>query len=267
MKIDFHIHRTYSDGTLSPKEVIDVAVKNNVKVISITDHDSIEAYNDELFDYANKNGIKLIVGVEISTKIEKCGIHILAYNFDVNNQELKNLLNEAQNNRQKYLIDVTNSLEKIGFTVNLDKLKTIESVTKAHIADDILNNQINIQKLIKFFGHIPNKGEFIETIMNEGCIAYVPKKHITPIQASDIIKKNGGKVVIAHPVCYVHEDKLDQKDIQDLINEIKPFGLETYYLYVDNKDVLHNEVDLWNNLANKNNLKKTIGSDYHFVMD
>ncbi len=51
-RIDLHIHTTMSDGVLSPKEVIDEAYKNGVSVIAIADHDTIEAYNDELFDYA-----------------------------------------------------------------------------------------------------------------------------------------------------------------------------------------------------------------------
>ena len=70
--IDLHIHTNFSDGTLSPKQVIDEAVKKDVSVISITDHDTIDAYNEELFKYAENKGIKIIKGVEISTKSNKC---------------------------------------------------------------------------------------------------------------------------------------------------------------------------------------------------
>ena len=64
MKIDLHIHTKMSDGELTPKEVIDKAIENKVKVISITDHDTIEAYTEELIQYAENKGIKLIKGVE-----------------------------------------------------------------------------------------------------------------------------------------------------------------------------------------------------------
>ena len=64
-KIDLHIH------TNSPKEVIDEAVKNKVSTIAIADHDTIEAYNDELFNYAKERNINLIPAVEISTKTKK----------------------------------------------------------------------------------------------------------------------------------------------------------------------------------------------------
>ena len=71
-KIDLHIHTNYSDGSLTPFEVIDEAYKSKVEVISITDHDTIDAYSNDLIEYANKKGIKLIYGVEISTKYTKC---------------------------------------------------------------------------------------------------------------------------------------------------------------------------------------------------
>ena len=82
-KIDLHIHTTISDGFLTPKEVIDEANKNGVYAIAIADHDTIEAYNEELFNYATSKNVKLINAVEISTKSKKAGIHVLGYNFDL----------------------------------------------------------------------------------------------------------------------------------------------------------------------------------------
>ena len=88
-RIDLHIHTTISDGVLTPKEVIDEAVKNGVAVISIADHDTIDAYTDEIFEYAKSKNIKLIPAVEISTKTKKSGIHVLGYNFDLEDIEFK----------------------------------------------------------------------------------------------------------------------------------------------------------------------------------
>ena len=72
-KIDLHIHTNVSDGALSPKEVIDEAYKNGVSVIAIADHDITDAYNDELFSYAENKNIKIISAVEISTRYKKAG--------------------------------------------------------------------------------------------------------------------------------------------------------------------------------------------------
>jgi len=87
MKIDLHIHSNYSDGVLSVFQIIDEAVKNKVQIISITDHDSIKGYSKKLFDYAKGKNITLIPGVEISTKYQGFGVHILGYNIDLNNEK------------------------------------------------------------------------------------------------------------------------------------------------------------------------------------
>lgn len=261
--IDLHIHTTCSDGALTPFEIIDKAKENNVSTIAIADHDTVMAYTDELFEYAHKNGITLIPAVEISTKIGKVGVHILGYNIDIKNAELLQNLDALRNSRHNYLCDVSNLLSQLGYKVNLDKLDTIDAVTKAHIALDIVSNEENKELLLKNFGHIPSKGEFIETIMNEGCPAYTLKKTITPMTASELIRSAGGKVVIAHPVAYGYEDNFQLEDVIDLIGKVKPDGLEANYIYVDRHDNVIDECDKWNKVASEYGLFTTIGSDYH----
>lgn len=261
--IDLHIHTNNSDGTLSPKEVIDEANKNNISIISITDHDTIDSYTNELIEYAKEKGILLIPGVEISTKANKCGIHVLGYNFDLNNEELKETLKSLRNTRHDYLYNVANKLNELGYKLNIEKLDKIESVTKAHIAEDIVNNPGNEDILLKEFNHIPNKGEFIETILNEGCPAYIKKTTITPVEAANIIRNAGGKVVLAHPVAYKYEDNLVEKDILRLVSEMDINAIEGYYLYIDRNNNLINEINLWKKFADENNLICTIGTDFH----
>lgn len=125
------------------------------------------------------------------------------------------------------------------------------------------NNKENKEILINNFGHIPNMGEFIETIMNENCPAYVKKNTITPKEASKLIKRAKGKVVLAHPVAYIHEDNFTDEDILDIINDMKPDGIEANYLYVDYKNNIFDETKKWNQFAKNNNLFVTTGSDFH----
>ena len=141
--IDLHIHTVCSDGVLTPKEVIDEALTNKVSTIAICDHDTIEAYNEELFEYAKEKSIKLILGVEISTKTKKCGIHVLGYNFDLNNKELREKLYNLRNARHIYLRNVTKKLEELGYKVAVDELDKIDAVTKAYIANDVIGNKEN----------------------------------------------------------------------------------------------------------------------------
>lgn len=263
MKIDLHIHTNKSDGEYSPKEIIDEAKKLGVSVISITDHDTIDAYSEELFNYVREKGIKLIPGVEISTKIEKVGIHILGYNFDLKNKEFALELEKIRNSRHIYLYEVSKKLEGLGYKVNVKELDKIKSVTKAHIASDIVENAKNKEKLLAEFGYIPKRGEFIETIMNENCIAYVKKNTVTPKEAGKAIRKAGGKVVLAHPMAYEYEDNLVEEDISNIVDELNPDGIEANYLYVKRNGELVDETQKWNLFAKRHNLFVTLGTDFH----
>lgn len=262
-KIDLHIHTCCSDGEKNPKSIIDEAVKNKVSVISITDHDTTAAYTEELLAYAKKNNITLIPGVEISTVTKKAGIHILGYFIDIHNQELQNTLKKLENVRHDYLHNVSDALKKLGYHIHTEELDQIKTVSKSHIANDIVTNPLNEQQLLHDFNHIPSKGEFIETMMNEGCPAYVKKNTISPLEAAKIIRKSGGKVVLAHPVAYKYEDNFTEQEILQIIQDINADGIEAYYIYINRNQDKIDETKLWNEFAKKHHLKTTVGSDFH----
>ena len=261
--IDLHIHSNLSDGVLSPKEIIDRAINNGVSVIAIADHDTTLAYNDDLFNYADAKNIKIIPAVEISTRYMGIGIHVLGYNFDVNNKNFTDKLYVIRNARHIYLHDVATKLNEVGYIIDVDSLDKIDAVSKAHIALNIVENEDNRELLLKTFGHIPSKGEFIETIMNEGCPCYVEKEAISPKEASDLIREAGGKVVLAHPVAYKYEDSFTDNEILNLVNEMNPDGIETNYIYLEKNGSKINESTHWNDFAKQHNLITTMGSDFH----
>ena len=261
--IDLHIHTNISDGALSPKEIIDEAVKNNLHTIAIADHDTIDAYTEELYSYAKEKNINIVNAVEISTKINKAGIHVLGYNFDINNKKLLDKLSLLRNARHDYLFNVAKKLNDLGYIVNIDELDKIEAVTKAHISLDVISNKDNEKLLIDNFGHIPSKGEFIETIMNENCPAYVKKETITPTEAAELIREANGKVILAHPVAYTYEDNLSDEEILSIIKDMKADGIESNYIYIDRENNKINDISKWTKYAKDLNLITTIGSDFH----
>ena len=101
--------------------------------------------------------------------------------------------------------------------------------------------------------------------MNEGCPAYVEKFSISPLVASKIIKEAKGKVVLAHPIAYMHEDNLTIEQIDKLIKEMKPDGIEAHYIYINKNNHVFNDSEFWKEYAEKNNLFTTIGSDFHNI--
>lgn len=262
--IDLHIHTNCSDGILSSKEVVDVAKNNGVTTIAIADHDTVAAYTEDLFIYAKNKGIKIIPAVEISTKYRNGTIHILGYNIDYNNKILQERLLTLRNARHDYLNAVAYKLQSLGYVLDVSYLNKIDSVTKGDIANNIIENTANKDLLIKIFGHIPNKGEYIETIMNEGCPAYTKKETITPKEAADLIRLANGKVVLAHPVAYLYESNLTEDDITSIVKDINADGIEANYIYINRKNNNRiNDSKKWCDYAKKYNLIGTIGSDFH----
>ena len=262
-RIDLHIHSTCSDGELTPIQIIDEAILNNVNTLSIADHDTIIAYTPDLFDYAKQKGVKIIPSVEISTEHDGVTVHILGYNFDINNKKLNNALNKLRNARHTYLINVCKKLNMLGYEVNIQTLKNIPSVTKANIALDIISNFNNKQVLINSFGHIPTKGEFIEAIMNRDCPAYVDKFRISPTEAANLIHNAKGVVVLAHPVVYKHEKNKELPWVLNLAKIAKVDAIESNYIYISSQKEIINESPFWNEIAKTHGYFSTIGSDFH----
>ncbi len=261
--IDLHTHTTCSDGDLTPFEVIDEAKKNGVSVLSITDHDCVMAYTPEVFAYAEKNGVQLVTGVEISTRYNGSSIHVLGYDFKVDNAELQETLARLRNTRRDYLVAVSQKLENLGFEIDVKKLLEIPSVTKALIAQNIVSNPANFDLLHMHYGYIPSKGEFIETMMNKGCPAYVAKFSISPLEASEMIHNALGVVVLAHPVAYKFENNIDTEMVLKIASEMNADGIEANYLYVDKFGNEVNEIEHWKAFSEDNDYFYTIGSDFH----
>ena len=240
-----------------------MALRNGVLKISITDHDTVLAYNSCVFEYAKDKGIELITGVEISTKYNNKTLHVLGYNIDINNKKLLNELEMIRNQRHIYLRDVAKKFQDMGYMVSVSKLDKIDAVTKAHIANDIISNKDNYKLLMDRFGCIPDMALFIESMMNEGCPCYVKKKSISPIDAARLIRETSGMVFLAHPVAYKYEDGMDDMEMLQIVKEMDADGIEANYIYIDKFNNIIDERYHYQELARKNGLKISTGSDFH----
>jgi 3',5'-nucleoside bisphosphate phosphatase len=118
-KTDLHMHSYHSDGYHSPEKVVEKAKNQGIKILSITDHDSVNAFS-EATEYAKKFGIEVIPGVEISTDIRDTEVHILGYFVDPQNKDLEHYLNFFREERIKRAIRMVKKLNILGLDITID---------------------------------------------------------------------------------------------------------------------------------------------------
>lgn len=264
--IDLHTHTIYSDGVLTPVELIDRARDNGVSVLSIADHDTLGAYEDEsTFEQAKKRDIRLIPGVEISAKYRSVGIHVLGLFIDHENDALHNVLKRQHDFRIEYMNRVVDMFEKDGWAIaSKESLLSLGSITKAHISQSIVEHEENFERLKQLFGQIPNRGMFIEAMMNEGCKYFLERETLSPAEAIQAIHDAHGVAIFAHPIASLYEDT-DMTALRDVISNTNFDALEAFYYYHDQSrgGAMVTAIDQMTELAQEFGLAVSAGSDYH----
>ena len=242
-KYDLHIHSAYSDGTDSPKEIMEKAKKLGIKNIAITDHDTIKGLKEGK-EEAAKKGINFVNGVELST-YSTSEIHILGYGFDENNDFLNETLLDFSQKRKERVKKILDMLAQYKVFVDLEDLDDSDSVGRLHVAKALVKK-----------GYVANIPEAFDRYLGAKGCAYYPSKRIVPRQGVEIIKKAGGIPVIAHPLRFYQ-----QKVLNDLIEGLKPYGLGGIEVYYNTHDE-QTRKELFA-LAKKHKILATGGTDYH----
>ncbi len=265
--IDLHTHTRRSDGFLTPEELLQKAASYGLRAISITDHDTLSAYSDPLFAYAQQLGIELIPGIEISTK-DGAGnkYHILGLLIDLKNSPLQKLTNVLKERRVAQTEKVVQLLEQLGWFIDRDQLLDgSEVVTKAHIARAVLKNSRNHTKLIAEFDTVPSEGTFIESTLIKGKPAFVrADEELSPEEAVRAIHDASGVALLAHPSFNV----MRGEEMEALIEKSRAWGIDGYEAInvqydKSNGDVEVEHIETFKKQAEKYSLLISGGSDYH----
>ncbi|NLP43439.1 MAG: PHP domain-containing protein [Peptococcaceae bacterium] len=247
MKVDLHLHTKESDGCLSVEEIIQKALQKNIKILSITDHQTTSG-SDKAVSLANKNGIQVIPGVEIDTVYEKEEIHLLGYFKSTNNDLLQEKLKNIRKETTKITKLMVEKLQQNGLPIKWEEIiKTANNegvIRKTHIYYAINNNS-----LLSYL-----KWNEISSWFLPGGIAYVPCSGNYYFDVVDWIFASGGLPVLAHPGLIK-----DQSIISTLLS-YKPIGLEVYYGYWEQPQ---KKIDHYKRLSENLNLFATGGSDFH----
>lgn len=240
---DLHIHTNYSDGTMTPEEVVDEALRSGVSTISITDHDTIEGVGIAL-RYGNNKNLNIIPGIELSSYLSPSEVHILGYFIDIHNTSLQKMLKRAHEDRLKRIYTIVEKLHNLNVDIDAEEVLTLAgkgSPGRMHVAEVIWKHGYCSTILEAFLKYIGDNGP-----------AYVPKKTFTPREAIELIKEAHGASVLAHP-------GLTQRDhiIEDLVKDGLQ-GIEVYYPAHSPQTIKK-----YLKIAEKYDLAVTGGSDFH----
>ena len=265
--IDLHIHTNCSDGAHSPFEVLDISKQYELSAISIADHDTISAYTESLFTYADDLEIELIPAVEISTlDNEGRKYHILGYGIDLTSILLNEKFDQLNQDRINNAIEVAKLLEKDKWTIDIENiLSKGATLTKGTIGRAVVKHPQNITSLKELFGYQPTEDEFVEKFLIKDKKYYVkyPNK-IQAVEAIELIHNSGGIAIHAHPFGNIHKgDK-----IEDLIDRLTNWGIDGFEAIAVGFDTAEEgkEIEYRKEIEEiciKRNLIVTGGSDFH----
>lgn len=257
--IDLHAHTNHSDGKDTPTELVQNAAKVGIKILAITDHDTVSGW-DEAITAAQSHGLGLIPGIEVSTRAvtpsgHGVSVHMLAYLPDPNNQALITALNRTKESRMVRAREMVARLSKdypIDFELVLSQLPEGSTIGRPAIADALVEA-----------GIVPTRSDAFTSILHRSSPYYVSEKSLDTIDAITLIRQAGGVSVMAHPLIDfppgAKREDLPRAHFETLI-EAGLNGLE-----VDHRAV-PNVAKVWlRDLALKHNLIVTGSSDYHGV--
>lgn len=242
MPADLHIHTHFSDSTLSPREIVEEACRGGLSTIAITDHDTIDGISESNY-WGEQYGLSVIPGVELSANTLKREVHMLGYFIDMNSESLRTYLRTFRETRYKRAQKMVEKLAELGQRISFDRIKELAGrgcIGRLHVAAVMCEARI-ADSTAEAFQYIGQNGP-----------CYVPKYHISPRQAIQIIRAVGGLPVLAHPGTLDYDEFIPQLISEGLA------GLEAYHTEHPPKVEEH-----YRHLAEKYGLLITGGSDCH----
>lgn len=247
MVIDLHTHSTYSDGTLSPLQLVIRAKKKKISVLSLTDHDTLDGLND--FSRAcTKNGVKGIRGVELSASYPST-LHILGYRIGKDPSVLEEKLAALRGHRNERNRIILEKLLQKGIKISYEELLREaggDVIARPHFA------RILVRK-----GYSRNLHEAFIEYLARGASAYVDRVKLSPRECIDAITQSGGLPVLAHP----SQTTLDEESLLSILAELKEMGLwgmECVYPGYSSQAIVR-----YLQVASRMDLFPTAGTDFH----
>jgi len=247
------MHSNISDGTATVAEIVDIVIAIGLDIFALTDHDTINGcikIRNDFVGILKENNIRFINGIEFSTNDDGQEAHILAYNFDINNSIINDLIKENGIYRILRVTKAIKSLkEKFGIELTADEIEYVFSMdnpSRPRIAN------ILIQK-----GYGTDVGQVLKKYLSD----VSPKDKLDMCTTVKKIKKAGAVCVLAHPLDGANHNKITYEECEKRVGILKECGLDGiecfYYDYEESQRIFLKSI------AQKYDLLLSGGSDYH----
>lgn len=244
--IDLHSHTHESDGSCSPAELIQEALRAGVQILGITDHDTFAGF-DQAVPLAQKAGIDLVCGIELSTKLYGSrSVHLLGYFLDGHpSEDFREWILDMQAARRDRNVRLTARLRELGFDITLEEVQARGRgmTARPHFA------QVMLEK-----GYVSTLQQAFDEYLDESAIGYVYRREPSFAEGVQRIQAAGGITSLAHPIRV-------PGDLQSLMPELCAAGLDAIEVY--HSDHSREQTELYSSLAQRHGLKITGGSDFH----
>ncbi len=241
--VDLHMHTTCSDGVYTPELILTKVRESGVVAFSVTDHDSVEAY-EYLGVNLTVDDPELVTGVELSVAVDGDDMHMHAYLFDLDSDEFNSALEDFQEKRNSRGRLMVQKLAEMGLVMPFEAVEEKAQgkvIGRPHIGEAMVERNL-VSTFDEAFGRY----------LGNGRPAYLPKAQMTPEEAIELIHRAGGIAVIAHP--YIGQMN---KHIEAL-SQIGLDGIEVYH-YAHSKA----QTEQLKHMADRLSLVSTGGSDFH----
>ena len=248
MLTDLHMHSYYSDGTMSPREIVEDAKKRNVQLIAITDHNVLDSYT-ELKEAAEEFGIKVIRGVEIDARFEDIVVHILAYNFE-DNENLFNLIHKAKNELLETSIELIKRMENDYENISSEDYEAYDYDKRKggwkgihYLFDRGITSELF--EGVKYYGKYKCGHEYFD--------------YPTVEEVVKAVHEANGYVVLAHPCNYYKNNT--KEEVLEKLEKFKSIGIDGVEFYYPANSEMMTETCV--EFCKNNDMIITVGSDSH----
>ncbi len=246
--LDLHTHSTFSDGSLTPEQLVNEAKKTGLSAIALTDHDSVTGV-PRFLAASRENAIRGITGVEISLDFRGSGMHMLGYFIDCQNPDLTLHLADISAGRVSRNKNLLKQLNNMGLILTMSEVESFageNNIGRLHFAQALIMR-----------GYVKNKEEAFNRFLAKGKSAYVNRLRLSPAQGIRMILNAGGIAVLAHPFTL----DLSKQAMESLISELSKEGLDGLEIYYPQHTT--KQIALYNSIAEQCDLVATGGTDFH----